>query len=370
MERWTERTTSGKFKARVRLGDGRTVSRTFTTKRAAKEWLHTQGQNAARGVLPSSGKATFEALANAWLTEVSSTLAPGTLSSRRSMLSAHLLPDFGDRRVTSITRSDVVAWSAAKRDGELSPGHVRNLMSLLGQVLRYGVETGVLTAVPTDRVARPSSKRHQLNLLTVDQVLDLSEAIEPRFKALILVAGFGGLRISELVGLRLGNVDWPRGTIRVVEATTMVNGHRIDGTTKTAAGRRSVRMPSQVMEALKVHVDTYPRTRDGRVFSSARGLVIRAPHFNAGPFARACEKAGLPHMRFHDLRHSAVSFWIASGASPKLVQVKAGHSSISVTFDTYGHLFEDADDKATASMEDLLARRERDANVIPLKRRS
>ncbi len=105
------------------------------------------------------------------------------------------------------------------------------------------------------------------------------------------------------------------------------------------------------------------------MFTSVTGAILRPYQFRRRYFHDAAQLTGLAPLRPHDLRHSAISLWIASGANPKVVQAKAGHASIKVTYDRYGHLFPDYDDKATRHLEGLWDEAATPTNVVPLRSR-
>ncbi len=172
-----------------------------------------------------------------------------------------------------------------------------------------------------------------MKLLTIAEIVSLADAINPRYRALILLAGTGGLRIGELGALRGRRIDSRRATVEVVENLALDNGHPVIGPFKTKASKRKVPLPRQTIEALDEHLETYRVGPDDFVFTSAEGHVLRPYQFRRRYFHPAAEQVGLAPLRPHDLRHSAVSLWIASDANPKVVQTKAGHSSIKITDD-------------------------------------
>jgi integrase len=164
-------------------------------------------------------------------------------------------------------------------------------------------------------------------------------------------AGYLGLRWGELVGLQTKDVLLPAGRLTVTHTLVEVNGHLHESRPKTAKGIRSMTIPRYVGQALGEHVGRFAGT-DGRVFTSAEGGPIRKT-FGRRHFAPAAARAGLLPLRFHDLRHTAASLMILTGAHPKVVQERLGHSSITVTFDTYGHLFPDLDDTVAVRLDEL-----------------
>ena len=116
------------------------------------------------------------------------------------------------------------------------------------------------------------------------------------------------------------------------------------GPPKTRAGRRIVTLPRSVVEELAEHLGPVGEA-DGWVFTADKGGVLRPCNLRVKVWLPAVRAAGLAPLRLHDLRHTAVALWIAAGANPKEVSVRAGHTSVAFTLDRYGHLFPGHDDE-------------------------
>jgi hypothetical protein len=132
------------------------------------------------------------------------------------------------------------------------------------------------------------------------------------------------------------------GTVDVAETVVEVEGRLLFGPPKTRAGRRRIRLPRRVVDELALHLRAPGRPTDP-VFRSPAGGPLRVTAFRGRIWRPATLAAGLPGLRIHDLRHTAVALWIAAGASPKEVAVWAGHTSTSFVLDRYGHLFPESD---------------------------
>jgi integrase len=206
------------------------------------------------------------------------------------------------------------------------------------------VDAGIIAQSPCRRIPLPRIEQDEKRFLTPAEIARLASIIQPRFRALVLVSGYGGLRIGELAGLRRGRVDTTRGIVTVLEIATDVSGRLVFGPPKTRAARRTVGLPAPVAEELERHLATYAQPDpDALVFTAAKGSALRATNFRRRiwrPTVRAAEFDGL---RIHDLRHTAVALWIAAGASPKEVARRAGHTSVKTVLDVYGHLYDEAD---------------------------
>src|SRR5215211_317552 len=205
-----------------------------------------------------------------------------------------------------------------------------------------GVNADMIARSPCRAVRLPKVEREEMRFLAPAEVARLADAINPRYRALVLVGAYGGLRIGELAGLRRGRVDLLHGTVDVAEIVVEVHGQLYTGPPKTRAGRRTIGLPRAVVDELAAHMGPVGPA-DSYVFTADRGGVLRTSNFRTKVWLPAVRAAGLEPLRPHDLRHTAVALWIAAGANPKEVAVRAGHTSVSFTLDRYGHLFEGHD---------------------------
>jgi Phage integrase family/Transposase len=163
-----------------------------------------------------------------------------------------------------------------------------------------------------------------MRFATVAQVAALAEAIGPRYRALVLVAAYGGLRWGELVGLRVRRVDLLHGRVTVAE----VNGRLIPGPPETEAGRRTVTLPAVAAVALAEHLAEFAEPGpDGLVFPAPQGGYLRRSNFRRRWWLQATRAAGLEGLRFHDLRHSAATLALAAGANTRELMERMGHTS-------------------------------------------
>jgi integrase len=235
-------------------------------------------------------------------------------------------------------------------------------------LMNDAVRDGLLPANPIAGVKLPTVEREEMRFLTPEELLRLAEAIDPRYRALIFVGGYGGLRIGELAGLRKGRIDMLRGIIDVAEQVVEVGGKLSVGPLKTRAARR-VKLPRFVVEELAARL---AKVQGELVFPSPDGGLLSRTRFRQRVWLPATRAAGLNGVRVHDLRHTAVSLWIATGANPKEVARRAGHTSVRIVFDVYGHLLPDADDVLVDALDalgrDVLAHGARTGHVLKLSK--
>jgi integrase len=206
---------------------------------------------------------------------------------------------------------------------------------------------------PCEGVVGPGEKpREEKIFLTPDQLNQLADSIGSRYGAMVLVAGYRGLRFGELGGLRPRRVNLFVGKLEVAEALKEVSGHHYFGLPKHER-IRSVSLPPFLVDVLRKHIEAYPPVND-LLFTSPEGSLLRRSHFERRVWAPAVERIGLDAgLTFHGLRHTAVSILIAEGAS--IVELAAvmgwSHSTAVAMSMRYGHLFAARDEHLTQALE-------------------
>jgi integrase len=284
-------------------------------------------------------------------------LRPGTRVLYGYLLRRFLLPSFATTPLGKLDPLTVRTWLAGLHQaGEVTPTTIAKAYRLLRRILNVAVEAGYLPrnpcAVKGAGIERPREMRH----VSIPQLMALAEAVPGRYRALILVAGFGGLRWAELVGLRRRHVDLANAGVHVVEQAAEVSGTIIILPPKTAAGRRFVTLPAVAMTALAAHLDRYSAAGlDALVFSNSRGTYLNRANFNRLVWRPATDRVGLDGVRFHDLRHTAATLAAAAGATTKELMERMGHTSPAIAL-RYQHVMTDRQ-KILAAALDLLAGR-------------
>jgi integrase len=340
---------SGRWRARYQGPDGHRHAAMFRTKADADVWLASQQTDRLRGewVDPRGGRILLARWEEQWWATTVN-LRPSTRVRDRGYLDRYVLPAFGDTELRRITQLDVRVW-VAELATRLSPATVVKAYQLLAKLLGAAVDAGLIPETPCRRVPLPRIERQEMRFLTVDEVALLAGTISPRYRALVLVGAFGGLRIGEMAGLRRAKVDILRARVDIAEITVEVAGHLYTGAPKTRAGRRQISLPRSVADELGAHLGTWAGPQ--LVFTGPEGGPLRVPAWRRRFWIPAVTEAGLAPLRPHDLRHTAVALWIAQGANPKQVAARAGHTSVAFTLDRYGHLFPEADDALMTSLD-------------------
>jgi integrase len=272
------------------------------------------------------------------------------------ILREHLLPEFGNVPLNRVSNADIRKWIAGMIEQRYSPATVRKAFNALAQIMRAAVSDRRIAFNPCQDVPLPPERHLEQRFLSATEVEMLADAIEPRFRTLVLLASYGGLRFGELAGLRRSRVDSARSRVSVIETLIEANGELVFGPPKTRRSIRTVPLPRRVMRELESHLHQYvENSPESLVFSGPKGGPLRRAGFRRSWWKPAVLAVGLSGLKFHELRHTFVALWIAAGANPKEVSVRAGHSSVAFTLDRYGHLYEDLQDEIPDRLDTLLS---------------
>lgn len=330
---------------------------TFTRKSEAHAFLARTETELHRGQWhdPEFGRILLADWVEQWWSTTTN-LRPSTRARDESYIRNYVLPRFADIELARMTQLEVRAWVADLNARGLAPATVQKAYQILGKVLGAAVDGGLIPVSPCHKVPLPRIEVEEMRFLTPEEIARLAHAIEPRYRAFVLLKAYGGLRLSEMAGLRRGRLDLLRSTVRIAEQAVEVRGQMYFGPPKTKAGRRTVPLPRQVGEQLASHLESYVgRGTDALVFPGPNGGALRAGAWRQRVWRPAILATGLAPLRPHDLRHTAVSLWAAAGASPNEVALRAGHTSVSVVLDRYRHLFPAELERTTARLEAMFA---------------
>ena len=338
----------GSWRARYRDPSGREHARHFPRKIDAQRWLDSVTASVVRGdyVDPDRGRLTVGQWSGPWLAARGHVKAK-TLESYSSLLRTRVLPSWADVPLSKVSHADVAGWVAGMRAERLSPSRTRQAYHVLTAMLDDAVRDGRLPRNPASAVTLPRLPQTDRRYLTHGQLADLADGCGPH-RLLVLVLGYTGLRWGEVTALRARRLDPLRGRIEVAEAVADVNGRLFLGSPKSHA-RRWVPVPRFLRDELATQVAG--RAPDDLVFPSTTGTPLRVQNVRRGHFDRAATAAGVPNLVPHELRHTAASLAIASGASIKGVQSMLGHASAAMTLDRYGHLLGDELEAVADRME-------------------
>jgi integrase len=347
----------GGYQVRYRDPSGRARAKSFKRKVDATHFARAVETDKTRGqwIDPRLARMTFGRYVQEWRPAIAN-LKPTTRSGYESLLRAHLLPAFGDAPLDKIKPKDIQAFVAGLEAGGLSAARVRQAYRLLSMILKSAVESDYLAKSPCVGIRLKKWTKQPAHYLTAEEVERLAQAVGPEHETLIYLLAYGGLRWGEAVALRRGRCNLLKRSVEIQESASEADGKLHFGDTKTFEAR-TVPLPAFLVDKLARHLETVPRDPAALVFTTKRGHPLRGPNWRQRVWFPALEAAGLsPETRIHDLRHTAASLLIHQGHSPKAVQAHLGHSSITVTLDTYGHLYPEEREKIAVGLEAVYQR--------------
>src|SRR5260221_1812242 len=224
------------WQARYRDPAGKQRTRTFPTKADARAFLSSVDVDVRAGtwVAPELGRTPFDEWVALWQSTITH-LRPPTRARDETYLRCYVLPAFAGRSLASIEQLEVRQWVADLSASGRFPATVHKAYQLLAKAMEAAVDAGLIVRSPCRRVPLPKIEREEMRFLTPTEIAALADAIEPRYRALVLLAAYGGLRAGELAGLKRARLDLLRASGDVAEILSEVKGYLYWGPPKTRA---------------------------------------------------------------------------------------------------------------------------------------
>jgi integrase len=332
---------------------------TFTMKRDADRWLANTQVDLERGswIDPSWGAVTLEEYATSWMEQ--RILRPRSAELYRGLLKLHIIPVLGKFELCDLLPRDVRAWHAQMaKAGYPGPPTVAKAYRLLRTICETAVTDEMIVRNPCKLKGASTEHAPERPVATVAQVEQLYDAIDDRFKAMVLLAAWCSPRLGEILALTRRDIDVKAGTVRIDKAESQLQGgERIIGPPKTKAGVRTVAVPPHVIPSLEEHLRLFSDPGlSGLVFVGKMGGPLRRGSFHAA-WLRATKATGLGHLRFHDLRHTGATLAAVTGASTKELMSRLGHASADAAL-RYQHATVDRDQAIARALSGLVPAKE------------
>ncbi len=319
------------------------------------------------GIVFDAGNLAVGEYVDRWITDcVKGTVRESTFERYECAVRAHIKPILGSIKLKSLTPAHVRGFYREKLDSGLAPGTVHKLHVVLHKALDQAVTDGLIARNATDALKLPRIDREEINPLTAEEANRLIEAAcGDRLTALYVLAVHTGLRQGELLALKWDDLDLEEGTLRVRRTLTCAGGKHSFAEPKTKKSRRTVRLTTSAVAALRDHLKRQMEEMDrlgslyrpgGIVFANEIGDIINPSNLRNRSFARLLKRTGLSGrgMRFHDLRHTCATLLLSKNVNPKIVSEMLGHANIAITLDTYSHVLPDMQEKAARALEEAL----------------
>lgn len=349
-----------------------------TTKGAVLEQLTRLQHETLTGTLSDPQRFTVAAFLGKWVEDARPAIRATTHALYDGLIRLHIVPTIGGVALSKLSPAHLQGLLATMEKASASPKLRVLVYGVLHRALGQALQWGMVPRNVCEAVQRPRAPRPTMRTLNATQVSQLLEAVRvDRLEALYVLAVTTGLRQGELLGLQWENVDLDNGAVQIRHQLQEVAGKLALVEPKTSRSRRRVDLPALAVVALMEHRKRMRAQRfsigEGYVFTDTEGGPIRKSNLRRRSFAPLLTLEGLrtklrkegvpedalpkplPRIRFHDLRHTAATLHLQGGTHPKVVQEMLGHSTISMTLDTYSHTVPSMQKEAAANMDRLLS---------------
>ncbi len=357
--------TDGRWEARITLVDGTRKSFYGKTRQEAAKRLSAAVHDQNVGLPIVGEKQTLAQYLSHWLEVTVPTIKPRTYRLYEMLLRVHVVPTLGSTALSRLGPQQVQAFYAGRLEVGLSSSSVRHIHNVLHRALDAALKLGLVQRNVTELIDPPRMRHHEMTVLSPAQVRTfLTTAKEDRFYALYVLALTTGMRQGELLALKWQEIDLDGARLNVRATLQPVKGGGIVlAPPKTKQSRRSIALTSIAVEALRDHRRRQEIERaklgeawfdHGLVFPNTIGRPVEGINLLQRNFRPMLERAGLPRIRFHDLRHTAATLLLGKGINPKIVSEMLGHATVAITLDIYSHVMPHMQEQAAAAMDALL----------------
>lgn len=329
-----------------------------TTKGKAKEELRAIEDMVSRGTFtPAKRVLLFSEVARDWLDYKKTRIRETTWECYAGHLKNHF-HDLDGLKINQITTATVEKFITARQAQEMKIASLRKILVSLGQIFKYAVRHKYLDHNPFTDAERPRDRgiegehsQDKINILTPEQAATFLEQVtSQKYRVLFMLAVFAGARQGELLGLKWGDIDWQNCQIHIQR--TFTKGRFF--ATKTKGSNRKIDLGPVSMTELKKWRLACPKSELDLVFPNSAGEPMNYSNMVNRHFLPALRAAGIPRIRFHDLRHTYASLLLHQGENVKYIQSQLGHSSPTVTLNVYAHLMKPTNQEAACRLESAI----------------
>jgi integrase len=291
---------------------------------------------------------TVAAYLNRWLEVIKPTLRYSTWLRHEQIVRLHVLPLLGAVALVDLTPDDLERLYADRLASGMAAQSVRRIHVTLHKAMRRANRQGIVERNVVALVDPPRLAHVEMRTLTAAEAKRFLAASRPdRLHALFVLAVTSGMRQGELIGLRWHQVDLDRRLLRITAGAALTETGREIAETKTRRSRRPITLTDLAVRALECHrsLQFDERAAHGLewneldlVFPNRAGRLLNGANLLHRDFHSILEAAGLPRLRFHDLRHTFATLALEAGIHPRVVSDMLGHASVQLTLDRYSHV--------------------------------
>ncbi len=307
-------------------------------KKDAQKVLNEKLNEIDKGTYLEIPKTTFRQYGRIWLKNYAQVrVKPSTYASYEDIVNRLLIPVWGSFPMINVSTKHLQIY-VADRSKEVSAKTVCNEIVVIKEMFKHAHRWGYVKTNPAEHLERPKMVRPEIEILNPEEIRKLIPKTTLPYRLAFMAAVLTGLRAGELWALKWSDIEWDSLQIYVRQSVWRGNFQ----TPKSKYSVRKVDIPELLSLELKRWKLSCPKNEQDLVFPNTEGRITSHDNIVKRHFEPALKRAGLRHVSFHSLRHTNASMRISAGQNIKYIQNQLGHSSINITLDIYGHLFNDA----------------------------
>jgi integrase len=319
-----------------------------------------------RGLIFDAANQSVSEYMTRWLEDFAkANLASRTYHNYKLQIREHIVPALGKMKLSKLDTPNIQALYTAKLQAGLKPASIRYIHAVLHCALEKAIDLRLIARNPAASARPPKIYQEEITPLDREQAHVLLEAAEgDRFECLYVLSLTCGLRMGESLGLKWSDIDFDAGTLRVHRQVQRVReGGGLVFSEPKNASRRTIDLPQRALEALRSHRKRQieQQLRAGAkwqdydlVFTTTIGTAVDAQNVVNRHFKPMLSRAGLPDIRWHDLRHTCATLLLSRGTHPTFVQKLLGHASVQLTLDRYSHWMPSMGKHTASAMDEAL----------------
>ncbi len=348
----------------AQVGSGKNRDyKSFDTQREANAWRHKRVEEIRQGLVFIGAKISLSKFLDDWLVVTENSVRPNTYLQYSQIVHQHIVPTLGKILLKDLRPDHVQQLYTKKLENGISARTTQLIHAVIHRALNHALKQGLVVRNVSDAVTRPKVPRKEMKTFDDYQVRQLIQAAEGTgMQTLFWVAVSTGLRKGEILGLKWSDLDWNNGRLQIQRQVQRRKGEGlVFCEPKSASGRRVIILGEKTLDRLHEYREEQSKERfrvgdqwqeNDLIFPASTGTILDQSKVNK-VYKKCLKKAGLPNLRFHDLRHTAATLMLQQGIHPKVVQERLGHSDISLTLNIYSHVLPSMQEEAAEKMDDL-----------------
>ena len=330
--------------------EGQRLSFTGKTQNECKEWIRKTLNQIDVGMNFQSTKIEINEFMAEWLASVESNVRPTTLAQYQQITRDYIIPAFDKIKIRDLRPDQIQKLYNLKLQNGLGERSVKTIHAVLHTALNHALKLGIIERNPASVAKPPRPNQKEMKFYDETQVqkfLITAKELNERYLTLYNLAITTGMRQGELLALKWDDIDWQRRTLKIQRQLKRKKGGGFRfSPPKSKAGKRTINLGQNTIRILRDHQNMLVAEKyeagekwdnQGLIFPNTLGKPSQ-PTKILKRFNNISELAGLPKIRFHDLRHTAAALMLNNNVPVIVVSQRLGHSQPSITLDVYGHL--------------------------------